>query len=338
MRSELYEEFSTGWWVHHEVERVYDRLKNYSVEVVRVMLNKNDWFQNYSLYNIDGDLQDYQAVVDNIVRWCTERGMYIILEHGVSFWGETPEQAAQGIYLDPYNHFINWMTDEIATRYADNPYVILGLVNEPANRDAGVYDTEDKRRDRWWQVAKEAVESYRAVKPNGYIIVESVGFRLYKNFGSAYGRTPLPYPNIIYGWHNFYHWDLGSIVGASYPPHPYAQAYWDGDFVTAKQKMEQFYYDAAFRLHDEENVPVFIGEFGAWVPDNNWDVWLRDFFDITRKYQVGWTQLWWHGYWHEGQGEPSDPNIDYHLLQYDWQTLSPIGEVWVQEMAVPTTR
>ena len=332
MRSELYEEFSKSWWVHHEVEREYDRLKSYGVEVVRVMLNKHDWFMNYTIADIDGNRRDYHTVVDDIVRWCTDRGMYVILEHGVSVWGETPETAAQGIYLDPHNWFIDWMTNEIAARYANNPYVIMGLVNEPANRDAGIYNTEDARRDRWWQIAKEAVESYRAVKPNGYIIVQSIGFRPYKNWSRAYGRAPLPFPNIIYGWHDFYHWDLGSIVGKPYAPAPYAEAYWNGDFVTAKQKMEQWYYDTAIKLQDEEHVPVFFDEFGAWVPDNNWDIWLRDFYVISRKYSVGWTQLWWHGYWTADQGTPSRPYIDYHLLQNDWQTLSPIGEVWAAEM------
>lgn len=333
MRSELVEDFQESyfhWKQHHEVERDYDKMKNeYNIEVVRVMLNKDFWTNNVVLPkgDIDGVVKPYQSIVDDIVSWCSARGMYLILESWTTeYWTQPLESAAQRMYNYPEDFFIDWIT-EVASRYSDEPYVIMGLVNEPANRPAGIYDTVEKRMVRWREICITAIERIRAVKPVGYIIVQPVAFRAVQQWS---GRL-LPFSDIIYGIHDFYHWDLGSIVGKPYSPHPYAVAYWEGRFEEGKQKLEQWLQHIAFNLLNE-GVPVFVDEFGAWVPDNNWDVWLRDFYDICRKYQVGWTQLWWHGYWTEEVGTPTRPDIDYHLLKHDWETLSPIGEVWAEEM------
>ncbi len=309
-----------GWYEHHEVERDYDRLKSLGVNIVRLALNPDFWTNHSTLPDIDGVTTEYVQLVDDIVSWCEARGIYLMLEHHAG-----SQTGLAQIYVDPTN-WINWLV-ELATRYRNDSYVSINILNEPPGDSycPPPYNTRETCSARWRQVASMAIEAIRAVSPNVLLWVDPAGFA-----GSPlvydFSGKPLPYPNIVYCMHTYYHSDLGTLVGNSWPARDYAQAYWEGNLTYAKQSYEQFLFSYGWSLLNE-NLPVAVTEFGVWYPDNSWNVQIKDFYDLCQKYGVSWIQWWWHGYW---DSNPSE--IDYHLLEDDWQTLSPIGVIWAQGM------
>jgi len=310
-----------GWYKHHEVERDYDRLKSLGVNIVRLALNPDFWINHATLPNIDGVVTEYVQLVDDIVSWCGSKGIYLMLEHHPDI---SQAEKAQ-IFVDPTN-WINWLV-ELATRYKNQSHVSISIMSEPPGHGycPPPYNTREACSARWREIASMAIEAIRAVNPNVLIWVDPAGFvgaSLIYDFSGKH----LPYSNIVYNMHHYYHSDLGSLVGKDYPPEPYAVDYWNGNLVVAKQEYEQFLLDYGWKLL-AENVPVVVTEFGVWYPDNNWDVQIRDFYDLCRKYGVSWMQWWWHGYW-----SVNPATIDYHLLKEDWQTLSPIGEIFMEEL------
>jgi len=321
-----------GWYKHHEVERDYDKLKSLGVNIVRLGLNKYYWQNHKTLPNIDGVVTEYVSLIDNIVAWCAVRDIYLILEYMYDVdreadWSQSVK--AQKVFVDPTD-WINWWV-EVANRYKDQPNVMINPLNEPPSHGycPPPYNTREACSARWREIASMAIEAIRAVNPNVLIWVDPAGF-----VGSPlmydFSGKPLPYPNIVYNMHHYYHSDLGSLVGKDYPPEPYAVDYWNGNLVVAKQEYEQYLINYGFKLLDE-NVPVAVTEIGVWSEDNNWNIQIRDFYQLSRKYGVSWMQWWWHGWWR------ADVCHDYHLLKNDWQTLSPIGEVWAQEMKLTPT-
>jgi hypothetical protein len=260
-------------------------------------------------------------LIDDIVSWCASKDIYLALEHHPDI---SQAEKAQ-IYVDPTN-WINWLV-ELATRYKNQSHVSISIMNEPPGYGycPYPYNTQASCSARWREIASMAIEAIRAVNSNVLIWVDPAGFvgaSLMYDFSGKH----LPYPNIIYCMHHYYHSDLGSIVGHSWNPELYAVDYWEGRLEEAKQKYETFLLNLGFNLL-EENVPVAVTEFGVWYPDNNWDVQIKDFYELCGKYGVSWIQWWWHGYW-----APNPTQIDYHLLKEDWQTLSPIGEIFMEEL------
>jgi hypothetical protein len=300
------------------------------VNVVRLTLNKYYWENHKTLPNIDGVVNEYVSLVDSIVSWCATRDIYIVLEYvydidNTADWSQSVK--AEKIFVNPTG-WINWWV-EVVDRYKDQPRVMINPLNEPpsANYQSAPYNSKEACSARWREVLSQLIEAVRAVTPNIVIFIDPAGFDLMYDFSSKH----LPYPNIVYCMHIYYHSALGSIVGHPWNPWHWAELYWNGQLTQAKQEFESFLLNYGFNLLDEK-IPVYVSEFGVWVPDQNWDVQIRDFYSLCEKYGVGWMQWWWHGHW---SSEPPGgyATIDYHLLKHDWQTLSPIGEELVNYLA-----
>jgi hypothetical protein len=311
-----------GWKKHHEVERDYNKLKNLGVNVVRLYLNKYHWDNHITLPNIDGQLTEYASLVDNIMSWCQARQIYVIIDlaYLTNDCSDTQYTKAN-LYTDPAP-LIDWVT-EVATRYRDNPYLIVGLLNEPPSpgyAPAPWHGNLDALMGRWIEICSTIIEAVKAVRPGSLFDIESPTFK-----PTAFIGRFLPYENIIYCAHHYYTTPPGGgdLAGTNIETY-----YRNGQYEQAKQAYETWLVNQIFQVSETYNKPTITDEIGVWTGLGDWwPQWIKDFYDISTKYGHHWVQYAWHGYW-----SPNPTQIDYHLLKEDWQTLSPIGEVWAQEM------
>lgn len=313
----------TYWYKIHEVESQYELLKNYTsgrVNLVRVGLNSYHWRTNPSMPDVDGNVKSYRQYCDDIVDWCSKRGMYVILSwfadtDDQNTWTMTKKQKvlAGGSLHDFFIQFWN----EVSARYADIPNALFDPINEPYFRDKAA-------------VTDLLIEVITVIRNNAPDNIIAVGHpdTLRNMFSSGY--FPLPFNNLIYGYHDYYR---GYWQGY---PQGYEEYYINGDFETAKIEYEKVLDEWLFSIQRDYNVPTMMDETGYWYkPDEyiNHDKQMWDFYEIMREHQTGFVQWCWSGCWSAAQDDSRD--IDYHVLKSDWQTLTVIGELfrdWITGM------
>ena len=146
--------------------------------------------------------------------------------------------------------------------------------------------------------------------------------------------NPLIGSNIVYAWQDYYLHTGGNDNLIEY----YSKAYERQDWSNAKAKMEWWFNRKAFKM---TFAPTMLAEMGfsptrpSPGPDPEWNQsWdaelyaIRDWYEVQRQYQQGWTQWVW---WPKSQ--------DLGLLESDWITLSAVGELMAQNLAdKPATR
>ena len=320
--SDIVYDVGFSWYRHHEVPATYDWLKRIGVNLVRQQINMLYWNDNINVTDVNGVTKTYQQLVDDIVQWCLERGIYVELDWA-SDRQEMMQDAKKPYLQDPVGSgWIDFLV-ELATRYKDYPNVWICPMNEPP---ATVTE--------WRNAVSQAIQGIRSVAPNIMILVQPSTATW--NPVDDFSGNLLPFPNIVYGYHHYYYADLGSLAGYDWPPNPYAQAYHNGRLEEAKALLEQKLVNECFRLMDE-GVPVVVDEFGVDTGDDenprpNWDVEIKDLYEIMNKYKVPFAQWAWHGEWDINP----DPNrrIKNTMLYGDCSKLNILGELFVDYSGV----
>jgi aryl-phospho-beta-D-glucosidase BglC (GH1 family) len=196
-------------------------------------------------------LEDGFAVLDRVIGWAREAGLYVILDlHGApgGQTGENIDDSWGRPWLFESRESQDRLVElwrRIATRYRDEP-VIAGyeLLNEPLPH----WD-ELRRYDAQLEpLYRRVTEAIRSVDPNHVVILGGAKWnRDFSVFGAPFA------PNLLYAFHKY--WD--EVTDASIQP----------------------YLD--FRARHQ--VPVWLGESGE-----NDDAWVASTVALSERHGIGW--------------------------------------------------
>ena len=194
----------------------------------------------------------------------------------------------------------------MAERYSNEPRVMMELLNEPAGSDSRVWD---KVKDEiFWAIRKHA--------PKNTIVVGSNKWNSAKEFEFL---TPMDDDNAIYSFHTYTPVTF-THQGAAWIQDPFfhMERPWPGDYAAPTGDAEtrlnvefgkwdkarlQASIQNALDFRAKYDLPVSCNEFGVYVqvPRQYQIAWMRDFLDILREADVGFS------YWNY-------KNLDFGLV------------------------
>jgi hypothetical protein len=308
LRGASWEETLWSWPSLIDWTQEADRVKMLGVTLVRVSLNPQYWNES-----------DYVPTIDKIVSLLAARQIYVILDFHEIKIDETYDDIANVIVnnasVGPFSNWIDFVKT-LATRYKDYPYAAFieffgqpphGTANYPLNVLEPAY----------YNSVLNAARQVHSINPNVLVTFGGVNS---DGVGQIFIDNPLPEPNVVYGLHRYYHFDIGYSH--------YANSYAAGQFNLARQQMEQLYLSIGLVMV-QKGYPVIDLEFGAYGSDPNWDTQIRDLYALLAKYRVGWVQ--WSYY------DPTKPAANGSALTVDRSNLSPQGVIWAANVAASTT-
>lgn len=308
LRGASWEETLWSWPSLIDWTQRADHAKTLGVTLVRLALDPQHWTES-----------DYVPTVDKIVSLLEQRQIYVILDFHEVKQGETYDDIANVIVnnasVGPFSNWIDFVKT-LATRYKDHPYAaFIEFFGQPphatANYPLNVLDPA------YYNSVLNAARQVHSVNPDVLVTFGGVNS---DSVGQDFINNPLPEPNVVYGLHRYYHFDIGWS--------DYAKSYASGQFDLARQQMEQLYLSIGLVML-QKGYPVVDLEFGAYGSDPNWNVQIQDLYALLAKYGVGWTQ--WVYY------DPNDSAANGSTLTTDGWNLSPQGMIWAAGVAASTT-
>ena len=126
--------------------------------------------------------------------------------------GKNTSELQKRLERDPETQqaFVDtWESLATDLRHIDRERLSFNLLNEPEFEQP---QTSFGKRDQWLSIASRAIEAIRGVSPDRVIILEGIGKSLFanrrKDLSYKYASIselvePLPFPDIIYGFHNY---------------------------------------------------------------------------------------------------------------------------------------
>ena len=249
-------------------EKMFADISRAGFKTVRIPINFGAWAsvdQPYRWENADG-----LKMADLFVKWSLANGLNAIIDlHHVEFDGSIPGAAS--------TERVVWLWQEIARRYKDNDpeKVFFEIRNEP----------HDIKAEVWRAQAEEIIAAVRAIAPDHTLIV---GFHDWNSRQAMIESKPFGDGNIIYTFHYydpfiFTHqgatWSAAGLRKLNDVPFPAndreikvpeaAKKNWVENQIKsykADSDPEKMYADlkAAKDWSLNNNVPIFLGEFGSY--------------------------------------------------------------------------
>lgn len=255
----------------HVRESVAHALTEWHANVIRLALGSKFWFGVGPWQNDKG--VKYRALVDEVVRQCEQKGAWVVIDlHEY--------RAAEQRHADFWR--------DVATRYANHPGVIFGLLNEPHDVSWEVWRNGGWVTDKPKAKAGVAAENAEPVKSG-----VSVGMqRLVDVVRKTGARNVVTAGGLDWGY------DLSGVLagfaltdaggnGIMYESHVYP---W-------KREWQRCFLDAAAK------VPILIGEVGCqpecmpFIPKEAHEMpetWAPDMLGCIQKYRLNWTAWCFH--------------------------------------------
>lgn len=255
----------------HILESVTNSLTEWKANVIRLALKSNFWF-GVGPWQKDKGVK-YRALVDQVVRQCEQTGAWVVIDlHEY----RAPEQKHADFWRD------------VATRYANHPGVLFGLLNEPHDVSWEVWRNggwvTDKPKAKAGVAAENAEPVKKGVSVGMQRLVDVVRKTGAKNVVSAGG--------LDWGY------DLSGVLegfaltdtdgnGVMYESHVYP---W-------KREWQKMFLDAAAKY------PILIGEVGCqpecmpFIPKEAHELpetWAPDMLGCIQKYRLNWTAWCFH--------------------------------------------
>lgn len=250
-------EFTKEFWrkfkKNYITEQDIKYIKSTGMNTVRVPFHYKQ-FTDEDYMGLTGR-QDGFEILDQVIKWCKQNDLYVILDMHVAPGGQTgdniddsygypwlfTEKAYQDQFVDIWK--------QIATRYKNEPSILgYDLLNEPIahyfEKDYGVLNTALE------PLYKRAAAEIRKVDRNHILILG--GAQWNSNFSV------------------FNDWKFDSNL--MYTPH----RYWSG---TEKKDIQDF-----LDFREKVNLPMFMGETGE-----NTDEWVEKFRITLEENNIGWT-------------------------------------------------
>ena len=268
-----------------------ETLHQWGATLIRFQITRN-WHK----INDNQDLAEYGRWVDrrldnleNVLRWCGERGMKVCIDLHALPGGKWGEREGQPLEMNMFSddRFADAFVEtwrRIATRFRGNPSLYgYDLVNEPTQRGPVKHN--------YWDIQRRAAEAVREIDPGTPIVFAA---NLANSAPAFRYLSPLAMDNVIYQAHvylpsGFTH---QGVRGNSYSTleqpltwpgtDPLTGEAWNKDWL---RKTLQPVRDFQLR----HKCRIYVGEFSAaaWAPGA--ENYLRDCIDLFEEYGWDWT-------------------------------------------------
>ena len=256
------------------------------------------------LFNMSGPAPDFTinpllfTFLDQIIDWAEELELHLILDnHSFDVTVDTsPEILDQLVAV--------WK--QLATRYKDrSPFIYYEILNEPH----GIND------NTWNNMQQSIIDGIRSIDDKHTIVVGPAGWNSYNNLKYMPEYTD---ENLIYTFH-FYDPFLFTHQGASWVdppinisgvPYPYDQSQMPGLPANLQGTWIEYIYnnyhvegndnwiksqiDIAVDFKQSRNVPLWCGEFGAFIPNSTTEDrgrWLQTVRSYLEENDIAWS-MW----------------------------------------------
>ena len=268
-----------------------ETLHQWGATLIRFQITRN-WHK----INDNQDLAEYGRWVDrrldnleNVLRWCGERGMKVCIDLHALPGGKWGEREGQPYEMNMFSddRFADAFVEtwrRIATRFRGNPSLYgYDLVNEPTQRGPVKHN--------YWDLQRRAAEAVREIDPATPIVFAA---NLANSAPAFRYLSPLAMDNVIYQAHvylpgGFTHQGVKSN-SYSTPEQPLT---WPGrDPLTGETWNKDWLRKAIQPVRDfqlRHKCRIYVGEFSAaaWAPGA--ENYLRDCIDLFEEYGWDWT-------------------------------------------------
>ncbi|MBP7180401.1 MAG: cellulase family glycosylhydrolase [Dysgonomonadaceae bacterium] len=192
-------------------------------------------------------------LLDNVIRWCKEEGLYVVLDIHAAPGGQTGDNIDDSygypwLFESPKSQELFCsIWKRIAVHYADEPTVLgYDLLNEPI---AHFFDNKDELNNYLEPLYMKATEAIREVDKNHIVIWGGAQW----NTNFSVFQNPHFDDKMMYECHT----------------------YWSDTTQAAIQHFLDF--------REKTNLPVYMGETGE-----NTDEWIGGFRRLLEKNRIGW--------------------------------------------------
>lgn len=266
------------------------------------------FYMNYQVFEDDANPYNYKKSgfdwLDKNIKWAKKYGVRIILNMHVPQGGYQSQGGGTAMWTDEETQSrLIALWQEFAKRYADEETVIgYGILNEPIVPQNG---STEESVDQCRELMQRITDAIREYDENHIVFAERVcavqntvtGVSDW-NIQISKLEFLLDDPNVVYEFHcydpySFTHqgmdWagTLGTIC--KYPS--------ETDNTLTKEYLEQRILQN-IQFYQENNVPVYMGEFGAAVTacreTLGGEQWVADMIDICKEYGIHFTYHTYH--------------------------------------------
>ncbi len=253
-------------------------------------------------YGLDEEALKY---LDDAINWSQEVGLYVIIhfrngpgKSEETFYGEEGREDELIWYSEEAK--IKWieMWQFVAQRYKDKLHIVgYNLMVEPHPEDT--VQQKPLNAQVWIKLAKRITTSIRKVDKDTPIIV---GATVWSNAIAFAELKPTGDERTIYSFHmyepyEFTHQGLewagkGGVSGLTYPGMIPSDLYEETRYWN-KALIEEF-LKPVLTFRDENNVPIFVGEFGCNRRIPSCAAYLKDLLEIFEENGFSYTHYIWN--------------------------------------------
>ena len=322
----------TGWFQTSSARQVqftkftktdFENIKSLGCDVIRLPIN---------LQGMAGDGPDYTIdplfyyFMDQIIGWAEELNIYVLLDNHATSGSVFKDGNLEASLIS--------MWTQLAEHYKNRSnFIVYEIINEP-------HDISDSK---WNGIQKNVLAAIRQVDTQHTVVVTPAGWGGYSNlkYLSIYNDDNLIYSFHFYDPFLFTHqgasWTTPSMASLAGVPFPYDPARmpecpddlkgtWvegslnnsyknDGTEAKVKQLI-----DMAIKFRDDNNVRIFCGEFGVYIPNSPPEDRVR-WYGLVPGYltenNIPWT-MWDYkggfGVFERGSSELFDYDLNIPLL------------------------
>jgi endoglucanase len=312
-------QIQAGQYTHED----FQQIKSLGCDVIRLPINLHAMTSGFPDYRLEPLFLEF---LDQAVDYAESLGLYLILDNHTF----DPAKATNP-NIGP---ILETVWTQMATHYKDrSELIIYEVLNEPH----GISDQQ------WNTIQMGVVDAIRAVDQDHYIIIGPAGWNSFHNLEDmpVYPQDKLIYTFHFYDPFVFTHqgatWTDPSMGPLSEVPFPYQAAemppfpsslvgswiesafndYHNTGTIANMRSM----MDIAVSFRDQRNVPLYCGEFGAYIPNSNNDHRVF-YYQQVREYlddkNIAWTMWDYHGgfgLYLEGGNGLFDHDLNVALLE-----------------------
>ncbi len=261
--TEATNEFYKAYLKNGIAKRDIDSLASWGFNSVRLPMHYNLYTLPIEKETVAGQntwLEEGFKMTDDLLKWCTENKMYLILDLHAAPGGQgmdanisdydTSKPSLWESDANKKKMVALWV--KLAERYKDNPWIGgYDIINEPNWNFSGTNKNgcDEKLNAPLRALQLEITKAIRTVDKNHLVIIEG------NCWGNNYsGMFPLWDENLVLSFHKYWNYnDQASIQ----------------DIVN---------------LRKEHNVPIWMGEGGE-----NSNVWFKESISLLEKNNIGWA-------------------------------------------------